>query len=104
MDMYKFRVNINNFNFLLDALGRAKLVNEAQMLFERMRDKFPPDAKTYIVLLSRWCKVENLIQASKIWNDVLDEGFKPDVLTHNIMWEGLFMGKRKDDALNLFGL
>ncbi|KAH9327339.1 hypothetical protein KI387_007517 [Taxus chinensis] len=104
MERYKFRVNINNFNFLLDALGRAKLAKEAQMLFERMRDKFPPDAKTYTVLLSGWCKVKNLIQAGKIWNDMLDEGFKPDLVTHNIMLEGLFMGKRKDDALKLFGL
>ncbi|GLJ04938.1 hypothetical protein SUGI_0007380 [Cryptomeria japonica] len=104
MERYKFGVNVNNFNFLLDALGRAKLAKEAQMLFERMRDKFPPDAKTYTVLLSGWCKVKNLLQAGKLWNEMLDEGYKPDLVTHNIMLEGLFTGRRKDEALKLFDL
>lgn len=92
------------FNFLLDALGRAKLAKEAQMLFERMRERFPPDAKTYCVLLFGWCKVKNMIQAGKVWNQMVDEGFKPDLVTHNIMLEGLFNGRRKYEALKLFNL
>lgn len=92
------------FNFLLDALGLAKLAKEAQMLFERMRERFPPDAKTYCVLLSGWCKVKNMIQAGKVWNQMVDEGFKPDLVTHNIMLEGLFNGRRKYEALKLFNL
>lgn len=92
------------FNFLLDTLGRAKLAKEAHMLFERMRERFPPDAKTYSVLLSGWCKVKNMIQAGKVWNQMVDEGFKPDLVTHNIMLEGLFNGRREYEALKLFDL
>jgi pentatricopeptide repeat protein len=36
---------MSGFNFLLDALGRVKLAKEAQMLFERMRERFPPNVK-----------------------------------------------------------
>jgi pentatricopeptide repeat protein len=35
---------------------------------------------------------------------MVDEGFKPDLVTHNIMLGGLFNGRKKDEALKLFGL
>jgi len=56
------------------------------------------------VLLSGWCKVKNLIQAGKVWNQMVYEGLKPDLVTHNIMLEGLFNGRRKYEALKLFDL
>ncbi|GLJ30741.1 hypothetical protein SUGI_0609220 [Cryptomeria japonica] len=104
MEKHNLKANIDNFNTILDALGRAKLVKEAQMLFETMREMFPPDAKTYTVLLSGWCKVRKLIEAGKLWNEMVDGGFVPDLATHNIMLEGLFKGKRTREAVKLFTL
>lgn len=104
MERYDFDANLNAFNFLLDALGRVKLAKEAQMLFERMRGRFPPNVRTYTVLISGWCEAKNLIEAGKLWNEMVDEGFKPDLVTHNIMLGGLFKGRKKDEALKLFGL
>ncbi|KAF3780460.1 Pentatricopeptide repeat-containing protein [Nymphaea thermarum] len=104
MKRYNFEADINTLNALLDALGRAKLAKEAQSLCERMKDKFPPDLKTYSVLLSGWCKVKNLVEAGKIWNEMVDKGLKPDIVAHNTMLEGLFMGGRKSEAIKLFEL
>ena len=74
------------------------------MLFETMREMFPPDAKTYTVLLLGWCKVSKLIEAGKLWNEMVDGGFMPDLASHNIMLEGLFKGKRTREAVNFFNL
>eukprot|EP01018_Ginkgo_biloba_P021106 Gb_31784 [translate_table: standard] len=104
MEKYNFNTDIDTFNLLLDALGRAKLAKEAQMVFERMRERFPPDVKTYTVLLSGWCKVKNLTQAGKLWNDMVDIGLKPDLITYNIMLEGIFKGRRMNEALKFFDL
>ncbi|CAN6470862.1 unnamed protein product [Victoria cruziana] len=104
MRRYNFEADINTLNALLDALGRAKLAKEAQSLCERMKDRFPPDLKTYSVLLSGWCKVKNLVEAGKIWNEMVEQGFKPDVVAHNTMLEGLFMSGRRSEAVKLFEL
>jgi hypothetical protein len=29
------------------------------------------------------------MEAGRIWNEMLDEGFKPDIVTNTIMLEGL---------------
>lgn len=104
MERYHFDANLNAFNFLLDALGRVKLAKEAQMLFERMRGRFRPNAKTYTILISGWCEAKNLLEAGKLWNEMVDKGFKPDLVTHNIMLGGLFKGGKKEEALKLFEL
>ncbi|KAG9452412.1 hypothetical protein H6P81_005316 [Aristolochia fimbriata] len=104
MRKYNFEVGIDTFNCLLDEVGRAKLAKEAQALFEKLKDCFQPDLRTYSVLLSGWCKVKNLLEASKVWNEMIDKGMKPDIVAHNTMLEGLFSGQRRPEAIKLFEL
>ncbi|XXG80168.1 hypothetical protein AAC387_Pa09g1098 [Persea americana] len=104
MKRYDFKAGIDTFNCLLDGLARAKLGKEAQTLFEKMKDRFPPDLRTYSILLAGWCKVKNLLEAGKVWNEIVDKGLKPDIVSHNTMLEGLCMGKRRSEAIKLFEL
>ncbi|XP_077216972.1 uncharacterized protein LOC143851405 [Tasmannia lanceolata] len=104
MRRYKFEGGVDTFNCLLDALARAKLGKEAQALFEKMKDRFPPDLRTYSILLTGWCKVKNLMEAGKVWNAMIDNGLKPDIVAHNTMLEGLFLGRRRSEAIKLFEL
>ncbi|KAJ8620262.1 hypothetical protein MRB53_028791 [Persea americana] len=104
MKRYDFKAGIDTFNCLLDGLARAKLGKEAQTLFEKMKDRFPPDLRTYSILLAGWCKVKNLLEAGKVWNEIVDKGLKPDIVAHNTMLEGLCMGKRRSEAIKLFEL
>ncbi|XP_068635251.1 pentatricopeptide repeat-containing protein At3g62470, mitochondrial-like [Aristolochia californica] len=104
MRRYNFEAGIDTFNCLLDALGRAKLAKEAQALFEKLKDRFQPDLRTYSVLLSGWCKVRNLMEAGQVWNEMIDKGLKPDIVTHNTLLEGLFSGQRRPEAIKLFEL
>ncbi|GMN24455.1 hypothetical protein TIFTF001_000578 [Ficus carica] len=102
MKEYKFEVGVDTVNCLLDALGRAKLGKEAQALFEKLKGRFTPDLQTYTVLLNGWCRLKNLMEAGKLWNEMIDLGFKPDVVAHNVMLDGLLRSKKRSDAIKLF--
>lgn len=102
MKKYGFKAGVETINCLLDALAREKLAKEAQALYDKVKSRFTPNMKTYSVLLSGWCRVKNLMEAGKIWNEMIDQGFKPDVITHNIMLDGLLKVKKRSDAIKLF--
>lgn len=102
MKKYKFKVGVDTINYLLDSLGREKLGKEAQAIFEKLKDKFTHNLQTYTVLLNGWCRVKNLMEAGRMWNEMVDKGFKPDIVAHNTMLEGLFKCKKKSDAIKLF--
>lgn len=102
MKKYKFKVGVETINCLLDALGKAKLGKEAQLLFEKLEHRFTPNLQTYTVLLNGWCRVKNLMDAGKVWNVMIDKGFKPDIVAHNTMLEGLSKCKKRSDAIKLF--
>ncbi|KAJ0111765.1 hypothetical protein Patl1_00896 [Pistacia atlantica] len=102
MKKYKYNADVDTINFLLDSLGRAKLVKEAQLLFEKLKYRFTPNLMTYTVLLNGWCRVKNLMEAGRVWNDMIDKGFKPDIVVHNVMLEGLLRSKKRSDSIKLF--
>lgn len=101
MKRYKFKAGVDTFNCLLDNLGRARLGKEAQALFDKLKEKFSPDLRTYTVLVNGWCRVKNLMEAGRVWNEMIDKGFQPDVVAYNTMLEGLLKGKRRSDAIKL---
>lgn len=104
MEKCGFEVGTESLNTLLNALAKEKLGKEAQQLFDRMCDKLKPDLKTYTVLLSSWCNAKNLIEAGRVWNQMVDKGFEPDVITYNVMIHGLIKGQRRPEAVKLFEL
>ncbi|XP_073139576.1 uncharacterized protein [Henckelia pumila] len=104
MKKLNFKVDAEMINCLLDALGRAKLGKEAQVLFEKLEHRFTPNLCTYTVLLHGWCRVNNLMEAGRTWNGMIDNGFKPDIVAHNIMLEGLLRNKKRSHAMELFGV
>ncbi|KAI6674541.1 hypothetical protein NL676_002447 [Syzygium grande] len=73
MKKYKYKVGVDTINCLLDALGRASL--------ERRRRRF---------------------SRRRVWNEMIDKGFTPDIVAHNTMLEGLLRSKKRSDAIKLF--
>ncbi|XP_057433497.1 pentatricopeptide repeat-containing protein At3g62470, mitochondrial-like [Lotus japonicus] len=102
MKKHKFKVGVDAVNFLLGSLVAAKLGKEAQVVFEKMKDRFEHNLQTYTILLNGWCRVKNLLEAGRVWNEMIDKGFKPDIVAHNIMLEGLIKCKKKSDGIKLF--
>ncbi|KAJ4772775.1 Pentatricopeptide repeat-containing protein [Rhynchospora pubera] len=104
MKRFGFDAGLGTFNCLLGKLVNEKLGKEAQKLFDKMSGQYTPNLKTYTLLLAGWCKVKNLVEAGRVWNEMVDHGFKPDIVAHNIMLEGLVHGQRRPEALKLFDL
>ncbi|KAL6179692.1 hypothetical protein ACLB2K_046364 [Fragaria x ananassa] len=102
MKYYNFKYGVDTVNCLLDSLGRAKLGKEMQVLFDRLKGEFTPNLQTYAVLLDGWCRVKNLLEAGRVWNEMIDKGFEPDVVTHNIMLGGLLRSHKRSDAIKLY--
>lgn len=102
MKKYKFKVGVDTFNCLLDTLGRAKLGKEAQALYEKLKGRFTSNLQTYTVLVNGWCRVKNLMEAGRLWNEMIDLGFKPDIVAYNVMLAGLLRSKKRSDAIKLF--
>ncbi|KAK9065029.1 hypothetical protein SSX86_016412 [Deinandra increscens subsp. villosa] len=102
MRKHNFKVGVGSINCLLDNLGRAKLGKEAQVLFEKLKGRFTPNIQTYTVLLNGWCKVGNLLEAGKVWNEMIDKGLNPDIVAYNTMLEGLLKVHKRSDAVKLF--
>ncbi|KAF2304772.1 hypothetical protein GH714_037910 [Hevea brasiliensis] len=101
MKKHKYKVGVETINSLLDSLGRAKLGKEAQILFGKLEGRFTPNLRTYTVLLNGWCRVKNLMEAGRVWNEMIDKGLKPDIVAYNTMLEGLLRSKKRSDAIKL---
>ncbi|XP_078159556.1 uncharacterized protein LOC144555187 [Carex rostrata] len=104
MKRFGFDAGLETFNCLLDMLAGEKLGKEAHKLFDKMSGQYTPDIRTYTALLAGWCKVKNLVEACRVWNEMLDRGLKPDIATYNIMLEGLLYGQKRSEAVKLFDL
>ncbi|KAM0922964.1 hypothetical protein ACQ4PT_005831 [Festuca glaucescens] len=104
MKVHGFEDGVESFNCLLVALAQEGLGKEAAQVFGRMHDRYTPDLCTYTALMLAWCNARNLVEAGRVWNEMLDKGMKPDVVVHNTMIEGLLRGQRRPEAVKMFDL
>ncbi|KAK4384218.1 Pentatricopeptide repeat-containing protein, mitochondrial [Sesamum angolense] len=96
MKKYKFKVGTETINCLLDALGRAKLVKEVQVLFEKLENRFTPNLSTYSVLLNG-----NLKEAVEYLDGMLTCGYEPDAAVYTCLMTGFGNQKKMDMVYRL---
>ncbi|KAL2546657.1 putative pentatricopeptide repeat-containing protein [Forsythia ovata] len=97
---YEYRVEV--LDKVVESLCKNKLVVEAKHVVVKLKDCIKPDGETYKWLIYGFCDVGDLIEASKVWNLMVDEGFEPDINAVDTMLEGLFKNNRFDEGLKLF--
>ncbi|KAK6116427.1 hypothetical protein DH2020_049889 [Rehmannia glutinosa] len=97
---YEYKVEI--FNKVVEVLCRNKLVLEANHVVVKLRDWIKPDLETYRWLIYGFCDVGDLIEASKMWNLMVDEGFEIEVNAMEVMLETLFKNNKFVEGLKLF--
>jgi len=102
MTHHGVHVDVEGLNFVLDSLCRVRLGNEGHEIFRKVKRMISPNDTTYGLVLCGLCKVNNLVQAMKVWNEMLDKGMKSHVTVCNTMLEALLKGKRYPDAFKLF--
>lgn len=99
---FGLKLNTNAFQILLGALCRYKHVQEAEALLNLRRNQFPPDMKSRNIILNGWCALENLREAKRFWNELIEEGHKPNLITYGTFINALTKLGGLLEALKLF--
>ncbi|XP_016433538.1 putative pentatricopeptide repeat-containing protein At1g26500 [Nicotiana tabacum] len=102
MNGFGYGYNVEILNKVVEALCRNKLDEEAKHVVLKLKDWIKPNGVTYRWLIYGFCDVGDVIEASKIWNLMVDEGFEPDIECVETMIETLFKNNRYDEALKVF--
>ncbi|XP_052195033.1 pentatricopeptide repeat-containing protein At1g73400, mitochondrial [Diospyros lotus] len=79
----KAQPEIDAFNLLLDALCKCSLVEDAEAMFLKIKNKIKPNPNTYNILFFGWCRVRNPIRAMSILDEMIKMGHTPDNFTYN---------------------
>lgn len=99
MEKYGVAHNLAAFNSLLSALCKSKNVRKAQEIFDKMNNRFSPDAKTYSILLEGWGRAPSLPKMREVYSDMLAAGCQPDIVTYGIMVDALCKTGRVEEAV-----
>ncbi|KAL3751531.1 hypothetical protein ACJRO7_012376 [Eucalyptus globulus] len=95
---------VETLNMVVECLCRDRLVEEAKYVVFQLKDVVRPDGVTYGWLIRGFCDVDDLIEASKVWNLMVDEGLEPEVWAFEAMMERFFKSNRYDEAMKIFGM
>ncbi|KAL5565289.1 hypothetical protein UlMin_028453 [Ulmus minor] len=79
---FGLELNLSAFQMLLMSLCRYKHVEDAESLFYSKQNEFPPDIKTWNIILSGWCVRGNVYEAKRFWKDIIASGCQPDLYTY----------------------
>ncbi|KAH7686591.1 TPR-like protein [Dioscorea alata] len=93
---------LDAFNLLLDSLCKCCLVEEAVLLFHRMKSKVVPDANTYSILFFGWCRVRDPKNAMKVLDEMLQRGHTPENFTYNAAIDAFCSAGMVSEAKELF--
>ncbi|KAJ1389840.1 Tetratricopeptide-like helical domain superfamily [Sesbania bispinosa] len=102
MNSNGYEYNLGTLNKVVEAMCGCKLVEEAKFVVFKLKEWIRPDGVSYKHLIRGYCDKGDLIEASKIWNLMADEGFEPDVDAVEKMMETLFKVNQYGEAMNLF--
>ncbi|GAV79691.1 PPR_1 domain-containing protein/PPR_2 domain-containing protein [Cephalotus follicularis] len=98
----KTQPEINAFNFLLDALCKCSLVEDAEAMLMRVKNRVKPDANTYNIMFFGWCRVRNPERAMKVLEEMIEMGHTPDNFTYNTAVDTFCKAGMVTEAAELF--
>ncbi|GKD64293.1 putative pentatricopeptide repeat-containing protein [Tanacetum coccineum] len=102
MNGFGYGYDLGCFNKVVECLCKSKLVDEAKYIVAKMKGFVKVDGCTYKCLVCGFCDVGDLVEASKVWNVMVDEGFEVEIDCVEEMMDTLFKMNRYDEALKLF--
>jgi len=102
MNACGYEYSLESLNKVIETLCGNGLVEEAKFVVSKLRKWIKPSGVTYKCLIKGFCDVGDLVEASKVWNLMVDEGFQPDIDAVEKMMETHFKINTYDEALKLF--
>ncbi|KAI5427840.1 pentatricopeptide repeat-containing protein At5g15010, mitochondrial [Lathyrus oleraceus] len=80
---FNIQVGLYEFQGLLSALCRYKNVQDAEHLLFCNKNVFPPDTKSFNIILNGWCNlIVSARNAERIWEEMSKRGVKHDVVSY----------------------
>ncbi|KAG9459327.1 hypothetical protein H6P81_003835 [Aristolochia fimbriata] len=98
----KRQPEISAFNLLVESLCKCSLVDEAEALFYKVKNKVIPDGNTYNILFFGWCRVKIPSKAMKVLEKMIEMGHTPDNFTYNAAMDSFCKAGMVSEALDLF--
>ncbi|KAK6921358.1 Pentatricopeptide repeat [Dillenia turbinata] len=98
----KTQPEINAFNLLMDALCKCSLVQEAEVLFARVKNRIKPDANTYNILFFGWCRIRDPVRGMRVLDEMIKMGQTPDNFTYNTAIDAFCKIGMVKEAVDLF--
>ncbi|WRX13278.1 Pentatricopeptide repeat - like 10 [Theobroma cacao] len=102
MNEFGVGCKLETLNKVVESLCKDKLVEEAKFVTFKLKEWVKPNGVTYKWLIWGFCDVGDLIEASKVWNLMVDEGLEPDVEAVETMMETFFKTNKFDEAMKAF--
>ncbi|KAH9303048.1 hypothetical protein KI387_014631, partial [Taxus chinensis] len=90
------------FNTLVRILCHEKRVEDCQLIFERLKNTYSPDEKSFSILIHGWCEVNRPADAFRILEQMNQEGVQPTWGAYTSLIESLCAKGGKDIANKLF--
>jgi pentatricopeptide repeat protein len=96
-------VNVVMYTSLINAFGKAGMIERAQQLFDEMRGKrLLPDSHCYNALIDAFVKAGRVDDALDHAKRMKKDGFDATVYTYTTLIHGLFMKHRNEEAIKLW--
>ncbi|KAL1198378.1 putative pentatricopeptide repeat-containing protein [Cardamine amara subsp. amara] len=102
MNEFGYSYNVQTLNRGVETLCKEKLVEEAKFVVSKLKECIKPDEVTYRTMIQGFCDVGDLIEAVKLWNLMMDEGFEVDVEAGKKIMETLLKKNEFDEASKVF--
>ncbi|KAG2410079.1 hypothetical protein LR48_Vigan01g069100 [Vigna angularis] len=88
------------YNIVFDALFKLGKVEDAISLSEDMKRRgVALDLKHYTTFIKGYCLQGDLVSGFRVFKEMIDEGFKPDIITYNVLVTGLVRNGHAYEAL-----
>ncbi|GAB2280198.1 hypothetical protein Dimus_014840 [Dionaea muscipula] len=94
--------DVDVLNKVVETLCGDRLVDEAKHVVVKLRDWIKPNGVTYRRLICGFCDRGDMVEASKLWNSMVDEGHEADIDAMNKMMETFFKKNQFGEGLKLF--
>ncbi|KAK4359450.1 hypothetical protein RND71_021679 [Anisodus tanguticus] len=77
-------------------------MKEVQKFFDRVKDDFALSVKSYSIMVRGWGELGEVVEALKLFDEMLERGFSVDVLAYNSILESFCNAGKMDEAYKLF--
>lgn len=102
MNGFGYSYNVQTMNRAVETLCKEKRVEEAKFVVTKLKEFIKPDEMTYRTMIQGFCDVGDLIEAVKLWNLMMDEGFEVDIEAGKKIMETLLKQNQFDEASKVF--